>query len=267
MGRELFCALRLVSIDTLLTLPRTAQSVYLALMRRAKFKTGICWPGYARLASDARVCEGSLKKALNELEGAGLLSRKRRPKGKTNIYKLHGLALTDEDGAFSGPSNGSIDDLPVGLKSDPLTTVSTNHMKGNESFSSAWLAEAGVFAQAGKLVADQMSTLDPPEGLVDSVLELVGGTHLFGGLDISKTNRKEALASKLAEFYSSAISPKRLKGNRQVRHPTGFYKACFRTWLSDAWDYYSVEWSRLGDGRHLGLPAYMVESQTVTTRA
>jgi hypothetical protein len=260
MDGQLFTAIRHDTLDTLLELPGSAQSVYLALAKRAKFETGVCWPGYERIASDAHVSLGSVKTGLKRLKKAGLLSWINRPRPKTNFYTVLGLALV-QDGSKRSPINGSTVDPPDGSISDPQTTVSTNHKKGNESFSSAWAAEGSVYAQAGKLIADQMCTLDPPDSLVDSVLKLVGGTRLFGDLDISKFARNEVLASKLAEFYSSAMSPNRLKGDRQVRHPAGFYKACFRTWLEDVWDYYSVEWSRLGEGGHLGLPASMIESQ------
>ena len=96
-------------------LSRDAKLLYAVLLSYA-WQAGSCFPGYARLQADLGCGINQVTKYLRELEGAGLVTRRRRGLGKTTLYTLH-----DPPGAPQGrarstrsrPADGPAPDSPI----------------------------------------------------------------------------------------------------------------------------------------------------------
>src|SRR5918999_1678138 len=71
-------------------LSRDAKLLYAVLLSYA-WQRGSCFPGYARLQADLGCGINQVTKYLRELEGAGLVTRRKRGQGKTTLYTLHDL--------------------------------------------------------------------------------------------------------------------------------------------------------------------------------
>src|SRR5215207_7341072 len=69
-------------------LSRDAKLLYAVLLSYA-WQRGRCFPGYERLQHDLGCGVNQVTKYLRELEGAGLVTRRRRGLGKTTLYTLH----------------------------------------------------------------------------------------------------------------------------------------------------------------------------------
>ena len=69
-------------------LSRDAKLLYAVLLSYA-WQQGSCFPGYQRLQADLGCGINQVTKYLRELEGAGLITRRRRGLGKTTVYTLH----------------------------------------------------------------------------------------------------------------------------------------------------------------------------------
>ena len=69
-------------------LSRDAKLLYAVLLSYA-WQRGSCFPGYARLQHDLQCGVNQVTKYLRELEGAGLVTRRKRGQGKTTLYTLH----------------------------------------------------------------------------------------------------------------------------------------------------------------------------------
>ena len=69
-------------------LSRDAKLLYAVLLSYA-WQRGSCFPGAERLQADLGCGKNQVTRYLQELEGAGLLSRRRRGQGKTTLYTLH----------------------------------------------------------------------------------------------------------------------------------------------------------------------------------
>src|SRR5215207_11622914 len=69
-------------------LSRDPKLLYAVLLSYA-WQRGSCFPGYARLQHDLGCGINQVTKYLRELEGAGLVTRRRRGLGKTTVYTLH----------------------------------------------------------------------------------------------------------------------------------------------------------------------------------
>src|SRR5262249_3765379 len=69
-------------------LSRDAKLLYAVLLSYA-WRRGSCFPGYGRLQHDLRCGINQVTRCLRELEGAGLITRRRRGLGKTTVYTLH----------------------------------------------------------------------------------------------------------------------------------------------------------------------------------
>jgi hypothetical protein len=69
-------------------LSRDAKLLYAVLLSYA-WQGGSCFPGYQRLQADLGCGVNQITKYLRELEGAGLVTRRRRGLGKTTVYTLH----------------------------------------------------------------------------------------------------------------------------------------------------------------------------------
>src|ERR1700676_96081 len=65
-----------------------AKLAYAMLLKYA-WGDDACFPGQAKLAEDMGSAERSIRTYLKELEAAGLLEKKKRGLGKTNLYRLH----------------------------------------------------------------------------------------------------------------------------------------------------------------------------------
>ena len=72
-------------------LPSRARAVYMYLRDRADSE-GKCWPGIKTIASDMRLSRSTVKRALDDLYGAGLLTREPRWRENgshsSNLYRL-----------------------------------------------------------------------------------------------------------------------------------------------------------------------------------
>lgn len=70
-------------------LPHRARAVYMYLRDRADSE-GQCWPGIGRIADDLHLSRSTVKRALDDLEAGGWLTRKKRcrPNGSrtSNFY-------------------------------------------------------------------------------------------------------------------------------------------------------------------------------------
>jgi Helix-turn-helix domain len=69
-------------------LSRDAKLLYAVLLSYA-WQEGRCFPGYARLQADLQCSVNSVTKWMQELQGARLVTRRRRGQGKTTVYTLH----------------------------------------------------------------------------------------------------------------------------------------------------------------------------------
>jgi len=69
-------------------LSRDAKLLYAVLLSYA-WRQGSCFPGYGRLQHDLGCGINQVTRYLRELEGAGLITRRRRGLGKTTVYTLH----------------------------------------------------------------------------------------------------------------------------------------------------------------------------------
>jgi Helix-turn-helix domain len=69
-------------------LSRDAKLLYAVLLSYA-WQAGRCFPGSERLQADLQCSVNSVTKWLQELERAGLVTRRRRGQGKTTLYTLH----------------------------------------------------------------------------------------------------------------------------------------------------------------------------------
>lgn len=75
-------------------LPHRAVSVYIYLFDRAN-KDGECWPAIPTIAADLKISQSTVRRALRDLRGAGLLvteQRYREKGGKSSLlYKIQRL--------------------------------------------------------------------------------------------------------------------------------------------------------------------------------
>lgn len=87
--------------------------VLLVLAEHANAQTGECWPSLPRIARRAGIHEVTARKAITELEAAGLIGVRRRP-GRVNRYVLLIDPVT---------TTTPVDDVPVqgASSSTPLT--------------------------------------------------------------------------------------------------------------------------------------------------
>jgi DNA-binding GntR family transcriptional regulator len=69
---------------------KDAKILYAYLLGYA-YEKDHCFPGYAVLCADLQASENTVRKAMRELEAAGLLSQKRQGLGKPNVYTLLSL--------------------------------------------------------------------------------------------------------------------------------------------------------------------------------
>ena len=69
-------------------LSRDAKLLYAVLLSYA-WQAGSCFPGYERLQADLQCSVNSVTKWMQELQGARLVTRRRRGQGKTTLYTLH----------------------------------------------------------------------------------------------------------------------------------------------------------------------------------
>jgi hypothetical protein len=69
-------------------LSRDAKLLYAVLLSYA-WQAGSCFPGYERLQADLQCSVNSVTKWMQELERAGLVTRRKRGQGKTTRYTLH----------------------------------------------------------------------------------------------------------------------------------------------------------------------------------
>ena len=65
-----------------------AKLTYAMLLKYAREKDN-CFPGQDTLAKNMGNGERSVRRWLNELEGVGLISKKRRGQGRSNVYIVH----------------------------------------------------------------------------------------------------------------------------------------------------------------------------------
>lgn len=74
-------------------LPHRAVSVYIYLFDRAN-RDGECWPAIPTIATDLKISQSTVRRALRDLRGAGLLvteQRYREKGGKSSLlYKIKG---------------------------------------------------------------------------------------------------------------------------------------------------------------------------------
>ena len=72
-------------------LPSRARAVYMYLRDRSDAE-GKCWPGIKTIASDMKLSRSTVKRALDDLYGAGLLTRELRWRENgslsSNLYRL-----------------------------------------------------------------------------------------------------------------------------------------------------------------------------------
>ena len=72
-------------------LPHRARAVYMYLQDRANGK-GSCWPGINTIASDLKLSRSTVKRALRDLEQAGLMIKERRCRengsATSNLYQI-----------------------------------------------------------------------------------------------------------------------------------------------------------------------------------
>ena len=72
-------------------LPSRAKAVYMYLRDRSDAE-GKCWPGIKTIASDMKLSRSTVKRALDDLYGAGLLTREPRWRENgshsSNLYRL-----------------------------------------------------------------------------------------------------------------------------------------------------------------------------------
>lgn len=75
-------------------LPHRAVSVYIYLFDRAN-QDGECWPAIPTIATDLKISQSTVRRALRDLRGAGLLvteQRYREKGGKSSLlYKIQRL--------------------------------------------------------------------------------------------------------------------------------------------------------------------------------
>jgi hypothetical protein len=69
-------------------LSRDAKLLYAVLLSYA-WQQGSCFPGYERLQQDLQCSVNSVTKWMQELQGARLVTRRKRGQGKTTLYTLH----------------------------------------------------------------------------------------------------------------------------------------------------------------------------------
>ena len=87
-------------------LSRDAKLLYAVLLSYA-WQEGSCFPGYDRLQEDLGCSVNSVTKYMQELERAGLISRRRRGLGKTTVYTIHDPAPSPERKSGAVPVQGS----------------------------------------------------------------------------------------------------------------------------------------------------------------
>lgn len=75
-------------------LPHRAVSVYIYLFDRAN-QDGECWPAIPTIATDLKISQSTVRRALRDLRGAGLLETEQRYRtkgGKSSLlYKIQRL--------------------------------------------------------------------------------------------------------------------------------------------------------------------------------
>ena len=73
-------------------LPHRAVSVYIYLYDRAN-KNGECWPAIPTIAKELKLSQSTVRRALNDLRKAGLLTTKQRYRAKGGksslLYKIN----------------------------------------------------------------------------------------------------------------------------------------------------------------------------------
>jgi Helix-turn-helix domain len=67
----------------------TAAKLLYVVLRSYAAPDGTCFPGYERLQADVGCGVNQLTRAMRELEGAGLVTRRRRGQGKPTLYTVH----------------------------------------------------------------------------------------------------------------------------------------------------------------------------------
>src|SRR5215207_5738338 len=88
-------------------LSRDAKLLYAVLLSYA-WQAGSCFPGAERLQHDLGCGKNQVTRYLQELEAAGLVTRRRRGEGKTTVYTLHDPQAAAEPAgpAFDSPEAG-----------------------------------------------------------------------------------------------------------------------------------------------------------------
>src|SRR5262245_15198865 len=97
-------------------LSRDAKLLYAVLLSYA-WQAGSCFPGYERLQHDLGCGVNQVTKYLRELEGAGLVTRRKRGQGKTTLYTLHDPPASPASGPQTHQIGESGVTEPVGLGS------------------------------------------------------------------------------------------------------------------------------------------------------
>lgn len=69
-----------------LDLPHRAKLVYIYLLDRKSRKEGIAWPSVTTIAEDLSLSRSTVKRALRDLESAGLIQKELRPR-KNGSYR------------------------------------------------------------------------------------------------------------------------------------------------------------------------------------
>jgi hypothetical protein len=88
-------------------LSRDAKLLYAVLLSYA-WQQGSCFPGAERLQHDLGCGKNQVTRYLQELEGAGLVARRRRGQGKTTVYTLH----DPPPAPTAGPARPTLADSP-----------------------------------------------------------------------------------------------------------------------------------------------------------
>ena len=110
-------------------LSRDAKLLYAVLLSYA-WQQGSCFPGTERLQHDLGCGKNQVTRYLQELEDAGLVSRRRRGQGKTTLYTLHDAPAVPA--ASSLPSRPGVPDAPKRGAHTPRTGEPRLPKSGNQ---------------------------------------------------------------------------------------------------------------------------------------
>ena len=105
-------------------LSRDAKLLYAVLLSYA-WQQGRCFPGAERLQHDLGCGKNQVTRYLQELEAAGLVTRRRRGQGKTTVYTLH------DPEAAAEPASPAADSPEAGIRT-PRTGAPRLPNSGNQ---------------------------------------------------------------------------------------------------------------------------------------